>query len=185
MSSAPQRKLILYMSMSLDGFGCGPDGEMDWLGSGQALAGHRQRGVAELLGQAGLIVVGGRAGLEMASAWPGSQSPTGRLMNELPKLVFSRTVERVDWSHAEVCDRPVEQEIPALKLEPGPDMVVFGGVSFARSLAAHGLVDEYRINVQPVALGGGSPLLPDSLRLELVSSTVWADGPTSHTYVPR
>jgi dihydrofolate reductase len=94
----------------------------------------------------------------------------------------------VEWSNARVTDRPVEEEIPKLKDRPGKDIVVFGGASFARSLAAHGLIDEYRINVQPVALGGGLPLLhglPKPLRLELVCSTAWADGPTTHTYVPR
>jgi dihydrofolate reductase len=82
----------------------------------------------------------------------------------------------------------VEEELPELKAEPGKDIVVFGGVSFARSLAAHRLIDEYRINVQPVALGDGLPLLhglPEPQPLELVASTAWADGPTTQTYVPR
>ena len=77
---------------------------------------------------------------------------------------------------------------PSSSAEPGKDIVVFGGASFARSLAAHGLIDEYRINVQPVALGDGLPLLhglPEPLPLELVSSTAWADGPITQTYVPR
>lgn len=139
MSSEPtQRKLILYMSMSLDGFAARRDGTMDWLGDKQAHGAHRQRAVAELLGQTGLLVLGRRGGEEMAQAWPGSHS--------------------------------------------------FGGASFARSLAAHGLIDEYRINVQPVALGDGLPLLhglDESLQLELVGSTAWADGPITHTYIPR
>ena len=51
----------------------------------------------------------------MAQAWPGSQSPTGELMNALPKVVFSSTLSRVEWSNARVSDRPVEEEIPELK----------------------------------------------------------------------
>ena len=124
----------------------------------------------------------------MAQAWPGSQSPTGELMNATPKVVFSSTLGTVAWSNARVSDRPVEEEVPELKSEPGKDLVDFAGASFARSLAAHRLIDEYRINVQPIALGDGLPLLhglPEPLPLELVSSTAWADGPITQTYVPR
>lgn len=183
-----QRKLILYMSMSLDGFAAGRDGRMDWLGEAQPHSHHRQRAVAELLGQTGLLVLGRRGAQDMAQAWPGSQSPTGELMNALPKVVFSSTLTDLEWSNARVTDRPVATEIPELKDQPGRDIAVFGGVSFARSLAAHGLIDEYRVNVQAVALGDGLPLLHglrEPLRLELVSSTAWADGPITQTYVPR
>jgi dihydrofolate reductase len=183
-----QRKLMLYMSMSLDGFAARRDGTMDWLGEQQSHGAHRQRLVAELLGQAGMLVLGRVGGEQMAKAWPGSTSPTGELMNALPKVVFSSTLGDVEWSNARVSDRPAEEEIPELKNQPGKDIVVFGGASFARSLAAHGLIDEYRINVQPVALGDGLPLLhglPEPLRLELVSSTAWADGPVTQTYIPR
>jgi dihydrofolate reductase len=84
--------------------------------------------------------------------------------------------------------RPAEEEVPELKGQPGKDIVVLGGAGFARSLAAQGLIDEYRINVQPVALGDGLPLLhglDEPLRLELVSSTAWADGPITQPFIPR
>jgi dihydrofolate reductase len=92
-----------------------------------------------------MLVLGRQGGEEMAQAWPSSQSPTGELMNSLPKVVFSSTLTDLEWRNAHVTDRPVEEEIPELKDRPGKDIVVFGGVSFARSLAAHGLIDEYRI----------------------------------------
>jgi dihydrofolate reductase len=183
-----QRKLILYMSMSLDGFVARRDGRIEWLGETQPHDEHRQRAVEELLGQTGLLVLGRRSAQDMAEAWPSSKSPTGEFMNALPKVVFSSTLTDVTWSNARVTDRPAEEEIPKLKRQPGKDIVVFGGASFARSLAAHGLIDEYRINVQPVALGDGLPLLHglrEPLRLELVSSTAWADGPITQTYVSR
>lgn len=189
MSGRPaQRKLILYMSMSLDGFAARRDGTMDWLGDKHRHGAYRQRAVAELLGQTGLLVLGRRGGQDMAQAWPSSHSPTGKLMNALPKVVFSSTLTDLEWSNARVTGRPAEEEIPELKSEPGKDIVVFGGASFARSLAGHGLIDEYRINVQPVALGDGLPLLhglDEPLPLELVASTAWADGPITQTYVPR
>jgi len=183
---AAQRKLILYMSQSLDGFAARRDGTMDWLGRSLPYDAQRQRAVEELLGRTGLLVLGGRAAQGMAQAWPSSRSPTGEYMNALPKIVFSGSLTELDWSNARVCNRPVEEAIPELKREAGKDIVVFGGASFARSLAGSGLIDEYRLVVQPVALGDGLPLLhglPEPLRLELVSSTVYADGPIAHTYV--
>jgi len=180
-----QRRLILLMSMSLDGFVARRDGTIDWLGRSRPHDDSRQRAVLELLGQTGVLVLGRRVSEDMVKAWPGSKSPTGDLMNTLPKIVFSSTLSGVEWNNAQVSNRPVEEEIPELKRQPGKDIVVFGGASFARSLARHGLIDEYRVTVQPVALGDGLPLLhglPEPLRLELVSTTAWADGPVTHTY---
>lgn len=186
MSDQPaQRKLILLMSMSLDGFVARRDGVIDWIGQSRAHDDSRQRVVNELLGQTGLIVLGRRSAEDMVQAWPGSQSPTANYMNALPKIVFSSTISEVEWNNARVCNRPVEEEIPHLKRQPGRDIVVFGGASFARSLARHNLIDEYRITVQPVALGDGLPLLhglPEPLRLQLVSTTAYADGPVTYTY---
>ena len=68
------RKLILYMSMSLDGFVARRDGTIEWLGDAQPYGAHRQRAVAELLGQTGLLVLGRRSGQDMAQAWPGSRA---------------------------------------------------------------------------------------------------------------
>ena len=105
-----------------------------------------------------------------------------------PNANTPAALTHLEWSNARVSDRPAAEEIPELKGQPARDIVVFGGVRFARSLAAGGLIDEHRINVQPVALGDGLPLLyglPEPLRLELVSSTAWADGPITQTYVPR
>lgn len=183
-----QRRLILYMSMSLDGFAARRDGTMDWLGERQAHAAHRERAVVEMLGRTGLLVIGAHAGRDMAQAWPSSQSTLGNLMNTTPKIVFSSTATEVDWSNTRVSARPAEEEIRELKEEPGEEIVALGGAGFARSLAGHGLIDEYRLNVQPVALGDGLPLLhglPEPRPLELVSSTAWADGPVTQTYVPR
>jgi dihydrofolate reductase len=176
------------MSMSLDGFVARSDRVIDWLGDSRPHDGSRQRAVLELLGQTGLLVLGRRVYEDMVQGWPGTRSPLGDLMNALPKVVFSSTLSDVRWKNARVSDRPVEDEIPALKRQAEKDIVVFGGGTFARSLARHRLIDEYRITVQPVALGDGLPLLhglPEPLRLELVSSTTYSDGPITHTYVSR
>lgn len=162
---------------------------MDWHApdDDRGAGARRQRGYVELAAQCGLIVLGRGGGMEMASAWPGSESPMGVLMNTLPKLIFSSSVDDVEWSNATVTSGAIEDEIPALKRESGKDLVCFGGASFGRSLAAARLVDEYRLTVHPVVLGQGLPLLhgvPEPQRLSLVGSTVYADGTVLQEYTP-
>ncbi|MET0819062.1 MAG: dihydrofolate reductase family protein [Solirubrobacteraceae bacterium] len=181
------RRLILAMAMSLDGFAAGPGGVMDWHAppDGPDSGDRRQRGYVELAAQCGLIVLGAGGGREMATAWPGSESPMGVLMNTLPKLVFSSTVDELEWSNTTATRGAIEDEIPALKREPGKDIVCFGGASFARALAAAGLIDEYRLTVHPVVLGEGVPLLhglPEPQRLRFVGSTAYGDGVAIHEY---
>jgi dihydrofolate reductase len=185
------RRLILLMSMSLDGFLAHSDHKLDWLGDrdDRSLSHDAERHQANLavIGQGGQIVLGRRAGTDMAPAWAGSDSPMARAINALPKLLFSSTVDRVDWDNTQVTSDPVEDVIPALKGEPGHDIICFGGAQFAHSLARHGLIDEYRLTIHPVALGDGLPLwhgLPEPQRLRLVSSTVYADGAVTQALVP-
>jgi len=183
MSSEAQRRLILHMSVSLDGFSA----------AGRDVAGRvdhgsvRHQANLEMIGQVGLIAIGRGAYEEMAPAWATSDSPMARLINALPKVVFSTSLAAVDWDNAVLNARPVQEEIPRLKAEPGGDIVGFGGPRFAHSLVRHRLVDEYRLTVHPIALGGGSALmhgLPEPQRFELVSSTVYTDGSTVQVLRP-
>jgi dihydrofolate reductase len=172
------RRLILLMSVSLDGFVARPDHSIDWLGD-YAYGGQRHRITLEALNEVGLIVIGARAAHEMAPAWSGSDSPMARLINALPKLVFSQSLETIDWTNTRISRRPLAEEIPELKREEGKDIIVFGGARLANSLIREKLVDEYRLTVHPVALGDGLPLMhgiPEPQRFELVSGTAYADG---------
>jgi dihydrofolate reductase len=182
MSAEAQRRLILHMSVSLDGFVARRDGVIDWLTGGRRgvdHADHRHHANLEMLGQIGLIVLGRGAFEEMAPAWSGSDSAMARVLNALPKVVFAHGGSQVEWNEARLTGAPVEEEIPRLKREPGKDIVVFGGGHFAHSLIRARLVDEYRLTVHPVALGDGISLmhgLPEPQRFELISSTAYADG---------
>jgi dihydrofolate reductase len=171
------------MSASMDGFLAREAGVMDWLepdGEVAEAAGSARHAVnMEVIGQAGLIVVGRGAYDEMAPAWSGSDSPMAELINSLPKLVFSQTAPDFEWANARQTLRPVEEEIPELKEGGGGDIVCFGGARFAHSLARHRLIDEYRLTVHPVALGAGLPLwhgLPEPQRFAPVSTTTYPDG---------
>jgi dihydrofolate reductase len=183
------RRLILHMSVSLDGFVTRENGVIDWLtpSDGPDHGATRHHANLEMLGQIGLIVLGRGAYEEMVQAWPGTDSPMGRLMDGLPKVVFSERLTAVDWENARLNEGPLEEEIPRLKAEPGRDIVAFGGGHFAHSLIRARLVDEYRLTVHPVALGAGLSLmhgLPEPQRFELVSATVYADGSISEVLRP-
>ena len=180
------RRLILLMSVSLDGFVARADGTIDWLGD-YAYGGQRHRLTLEALHEIGLIVLGRAAAAEMAKGWSGSDNPMARLMNGLPKVVFSQSLDAVDWNNTRVTRRPLAEEIPELKREDGKDMVVFGGARIANSVIRERLVDEYRLTVHPVALGEGLPLmhgLPEPQRFELVSSTAYTDGSVTQVLRP-
>jgi dihydrofolate reductase len=191
MSGEGGRRLILHMSVSLDGFAAHRDHRLDWLtpddGRPPDHGDQRHRINLELLGQIGLIVLGRRGYEDMVHGWSGSDSPMAQLMNSLPKLVFSRSLTAVEWNNATLSRCPVEEEIPERKAEGGKDMVVFGGPHIANSLIRARLVDEYRLTIHPVALGQGLPLmhgLPEPQRFEMVSSTVYADGSVAQVLRP-
>jgi dihydrofolate reductase len=104
----------------------------------------------------------------MASFWPTAdeqpwvtepQAEYARLWRPMPKLVFSTTLEKADWNTRVVGDH-IGEQIAALKDRSGGDLVLFGGARIAATFQREGLIDEYRIFVHPVILGGGTPLIP-------------------------
>jgi dihydrofolate reductase len=125
---------------------------------------------------------------EMAAVWPTSTSEFARPMNEIPKVVFSKTLERADWAETRIAGGDLAEEIGRLKREPGSDLIAYGGARLDQALSRLGLVDEYRLMVQPAALGAGLPLfkdLPAPLQLELVEATTYPNGLAIHIYRPR
>jgi dihydrofolate reductase len=109
----------------------------------------------------------------MAGYWPMSTHPYAALMNDIPKVVFSRTLDRADWPDSQIARGDIADEVARLKREPGKDLIAHGGASFAQSLARHNLIDEYRLMIHPVAIGSGLPVFKDlttPLRLELIDA---------------
>jgi dihydrofolate reductase len=106
-------------------------------------------------------------------------------MNDIPKVVFSRTLTEASWPTTRIARGEVAAEIAAIKAEPGPDVMVHGGASFAAALAAQGLIDEYCLVIQPVAIGRGAALfgeLPAPARLNLVEARSFDCGVVAHIY---
>ena len=183
MSVEDERRLILHMSVSMDGFVNQSDGKIDWhapRGEGAVDNGaQRHRINLELESQIDLIVMGSGAYTEMSQGWMGSDTPMAEFINGVPKLVFTQSLQELEWNNATITRRPPEEEIPELKRGEGRDIVCFGGGRTAHSLIRERLVDEYRLTTHPVMLGDGLSVmhgLPEPQRLEMVSSTAYADG---------
>jgi dihydrofolate reductase len=124
----------------------------------------------------------------MAAFWPTSTSEYAAPMNEIPKVVFSKTLEDAGWAETRIASGDLSEEIAAIKHGEGNDVIAYGGATFAQALSRLGLVDEYRLNIQPAALGAGLPLfkdLPAPLHLELVEAHTYPTGAAIHVYRPR
>jgi len=157
------RRIVLMMSVSLDGFTAGPDGELDWQIVDDELHGHFND---ELRGMSAFL--DGRVTYElMASFWPtadadpASTAPVAEfaaIWRDMPKVVYSRTLAGADWN-ATVVREVVPDEVMALKRLPGGDMAL-GGANLAATFMRLDLIDEYRLYVHPVAIGEGTRLFP-------------------------
>jgi len=187
-ATATNRKLVLKMSVSLDGFVGGPNGEVDWI---FRTMGESREWVVDTLRNAGVHMMGSRTYCDMAAFWPYSDSPLAAAMNDIPKVVFSRSgikdgnvVDRTtraladarkdrighqtgvtptaevlrSWAEPTVARGDLAEEVLRLKEQPGNFILAHGGAGFARSLVASGLIDEYRLGIHPVVLGQGQPL---------------------------
>lgn len=183
------RKLILKMSVSLDGFVCGPNREMDWFMKTRTPGGASW--VEKTLQQAGIHIMGSRTFNNMISYWPTSTDPLAAPMNEIPKMVFSKkgkveipSVNVASWANALVATDLVS-EIKKLKQQSGNYILAHGGADFAQNLVKHDLIDEYRLVVHPVALGQGLPLFSSTdqpIYLKLESSTPLEGGSIANIY---
>lgn len=184
------RKLVLKMSISIDGFVSGPNGESEWVfrtGSDDA-----RKWVYDTLSEAGIHIMGSRTFKQMAAFWPSSTLPLAKPMNEIPKGMFTRTglpraphEQQGSWTDPLIASDNIADEIGRLKAQQGKNIVAHGGVGFAQALASHGLIDEYRLMVHPVALGSGHALfssLSTPLDLHLTSATPFEGGAVAMVY---
>lgn len=138
----------------------------------------------DTLGQAGTHIMGRATYEAMAAHWPTSSEVFAAPMNEIPKVVFSRTLKNADWTDSRVADGDLATEIARLKQQSGKDIVAHGGAGFARSLSRSRLVDEYRLLVHPVVLGSGLPMFADPMDLRLISATAFRGGAIAQVYRP-
>lgn len=174
------RKLVLFNMITLDGYFAGPAGEIDW----HHVDPEFNDFAIEQLSSAGGLIFGRLTYEIMASYWPTSQAIdddplVAKKMNNIPKFVFSRTLDQVDWENTRLVKNDAAAEVAKLKQHAGGDLFIFGSANLASSLTRHGLIDEYRLMVNPVLLGKGRPLfenLDHRLSLNLVKTKTFRLG---------
>ncbi|HEX6468564.1 MAG TPA: dihydrofolate reductase family protein [Streptosporangiaceae bacterium] len=172
------RKIIYWVHASIDGYIAGPNGEFDWPAVGPELFAY-----SEAMNEGVDTLLYGRVVWEVMSAyWPTADADIeaadeharafAPFWRKTPKVVVSRTLRQPGWD-ARVIGGDLAAEITELKRRPGRDILLTGGARVAAALTRLGLLDDYRVVVHPVVLGGGVPLFPDQpdrVNLTLVDS---------------
>jgi dihydrofolate reductase len=189
------RKLIMKMSMSLDGFVADTNGKSDWVfktGDEQSKAWS-----VGVIKEAGLIIMGRKSFESMSSYWPTSTDVFAEHMNRITKAVFTekgykgldpaanQSAGAATWTGAKVFEGDLAEAINKLKAEGGKPITAIGGAGFMRSLIATGLVDEFHLAIHPVILGAGLPIFTGVDKqhyLKLQDVKVFPAGTTVHVY---
>jgi len=182
------RKVILFMMVSLDGFFEGPNHTIDW----HNVDAEFNEFAIHQLNEVDTLLFGRRTYELMASYWPTPTATTddpivAERMNNLPKIVISRTLQKTEWNNSRLIRENVAEEITKLKQQPGKDIAIFGSSNLSQTLTRLRLIDEYRIIVNPIVLGGGTSLLEgisDRLILKLVRTKVFSSGNVLLYYEP-
>ena len=177
------RNLVLQMGISIDGYVSG--GPEEDIGAGGPQHPDVVARIMDWVTRAGAHGMGRVTYEEMAGYWPTSTEAVAEPMNEIPKVVFSRTLTRADWPTTTIASGDLAEEVARLKAESGGEVIVYGGFTLAQALTRQDLVDEYRLVTRPVALGSGEPMfkdLPRGRRLDLAECTSYPDGTVVTVY---
>lgn len=168
------RNVILSMMVSLDGSIAGPNHDLGWFRTDEQF----EEEMLTLLNGVDAMLFGRVAYEELAAYWPtaGAQSsleaPGGftskareiafaRLMNTLPKIVYSRTLTTLEWGPGRLVHENIAEDVASMKQQPGKDLVLFAGAEIARTFTNLDLFDEYRLMIHPLVVGQGVPLFKD------------------------
>ncbi|PUZ28662.1 dihydrofolate reductase [Chitinophaga parva] len=190
------RKLIMKMSMSIDGFVAGPNGEHDWVFRNSDE--QSRAWSAASFNEAGIIIMGRKSFESMAPYWPTATGPFAAPMNTIPKALFTQkgfkgmpntagTPAGASWAEARIFHGDLVEGIRELKQEEGKPIIAIGGAGFVRNLIETGLIDEYQLAIHPIMFGAGLPVftgLSKPLDLKLVDARTFPGGIIANTYRP-
>ncbi len=183
------RKVFLFMMVSLDGYFEGPDHDLGWHNVDEEF----NEFAIEQLNEVDALLFGRVTYQMMASFWPTqfaieNDPVVAGKMNSLPKLVFSTTLEQVDWENSRLVKERITEEVSQLKQQEGGDLAIFGSAALATSFLHMGLLDELRLMVNPIVLGSGSSLFKgvhEKLNLKLLKTREFRSGNVLLYYEPE
>jgi dihydrofolate reductase len=189
------RKIISLIHLSLDGLAAGPNDEMDWISYDAEL----EQDAHSIQALTDAVIWGRRTYEGMAGYWltvpgnPGS-SPAelehARFLEHSTKIVVSRTLDQIDWAGATntvLIKDNIAEQINQIKQQPGKDIWFLGSTALAQTFMQLDLIDEYRINVNPVVLGVGKPYFANvtrNFKLKLLGSKTFQSGVVALRYEP-
>jgi dihydrofolate reductase len=176
------RRLVAFDNVTLDGYFAAIDGDIGWAHGPPDP--EFDAFVADNASGGGQLLLGRKTYDLMAGYWPtplaSQNSPiVAERMNQMPKVVFSRTMDMASWSNTKVVKGDLAAAVRRMKNESGPGMAILGSGSIVSQLAQEGLIDEYQLVVNPVVLGRGRTLfdgITARLGLRLAKSRVFRDG---------
>ena len=179
------------MHLSLDGFAAGPNGELDFMSYDEELA----QWADKLMKTVGSPVYGRKTYQLMEGYWPTvlkkPDAPKQSLahaqwVENIPKIVFSRTLKEATWNNTRLIKDNVAEEIQKLKQEPGKDLVIFGSPGLSADLMNLGLIDEYQFTVHPVIIGEGLSMFRNNRaksKLKLLNTETLKSGVVTLHYI--
>jgi dihydrofolate reductase len=177
------------MMISIDGYFTGPNGEIDWHNVDDEF---NEMAIANLK-SLDLLMFGRVTYQLMASYWPTEAAIkddpiVAGLMNSLPKIVFSKTLEKAEWQNTRLVKENIEDEVRKIKEQPGKNIAIFGSSDLAVSLIKAGLIDELFILVNPIILGEGKTLfkgIGERVKLKLLKAQTFKSGNVGIWYKPE
>ena len=182
------RKIYIFDMTTLDGFFEGPGREIDWHNVDKEFNEFAEHQLNETD-----IILFGRVTYElMAKYWPSEYAIKNdpiiaHKMNTISKIVFSKTLEKADWNNTRLIKENIAEEISNLKHQPGREIAIFGSSDLAVTFIQSGLIDEYRIMINPVILGSGKALFNgnrDRHNLKLIKTKSFNSGNVLLYYQP-
>jgi dihydrofolate reductase len=177
------RKLIIWDMVSVDGLFEGPDRDISWFVFDEELESY----IRETQEKADTLIFGRVTYEFMAAYWPTEQGWIADFMNQIEKVVFSRTLKSADWNTT-LFSGNVAEEVAKLKSRDGGDIFVFGSADLTATLLEHGLIDEYHLGINPVILGSGTPLFkggPNRMPLKHLETRTLKSGLVILHYAPE
>ena len=184
------RKLIVFNSVTLDGFFTDVKGDMSWAHRGDD---PEWNAFVEGNASGGGVLLFGRVTYElMAGWWPTPMAikaypVVAEQMNNLPKVVFSKTMDKAAWNNTKLVKNDIAAEVRKMKNEPGQGMVIFGSGTIISLLTEEKLIDEYQVVIVPVVLGKGRTMfegIKEKLNLRRTTSRTFGNGNVLVCYEP-